>query len=523
MGDLEGRLIPGTREPHSNPFVSPDGQWVGYFAMAGGQFATTGQLKKMAVSGGAPVIMCAATTPFGVSWAADNTILFGQRAGIMRVSANSGAPELIIRADEGDQMYGPQLLPDGDSVLFSVTKKMGPNRWDQAQVVVQSLSSGKRTVVVQGGSEARYLSTGHVVYALRDGLFGIAFDAKRLKVAGGAVPLVEGVQRSVGVNGAGSNYAVSDRGTLVYVTGGGTSLRSLVWMNRNGTAAGPVSSIPAGTYEDPRLSPDGGRIVVTLNGDIWIYDVATGRSSRLTRDGASLMGVWDPTGSHIAYSSARKGNLEAWVEPSDGTAEPRQLTTLGGQVHVDAWSPDGRTLTIHRHPPEGPVTILILPMDTADPKPQVFFEGDFSAEGAEFSRDGRYVAYLAEKTGQREVYIRPYRKPGGEVTVSVGGGREPVWAANGDVLYRNLTGERMFAVSVTTEPTLKVGRPLELFQGLYYVSPTGSPRPQYDVTADGQRFLMLAPAPGTSGSVPRPRMIVVQNWFEELKARVPTK
>jgi len=190
---------------------------------------------------------------------------------------------------------------------------------------------------------------------------------------------------------------------------------------------------------------------------------------------------------------------------------------------VDAWSPDGRTLTIHHHPSEGAVSILMLPMDGVDPKPQVFFKGDFNAEGADFSRDGRYVAYLAEETSQLEIYIRPYRKPGGEVTVSVAGGREPVWAANGDVFYRNPTGERMFAVSVTTEPTLKVGKPLELFQGTYFVSPTGSPRAQYDVTADGQRFLMLAPAPGTSGSVPRPRMIVVQNWTEELKRLVPTR
>ena len=114
----------------SSPFVSPDGQWVAYFAMIGGQFPGSSQLKKMAVTGGAPVILCAATAPFGASWAADNTILFGQRAGIMRLSANGGTPELVVRAAEGEQMYGPQLLPDGDSVLFSVTKEVGPNRWD---------------------------------------------------------------------------------------------------------------------------------------------------------------------------------------------------------------------------------------------------------------------------------------------------------------------------------------------------------------------------------------------------------
>jgi Tol biopolymer transport system component len=480
-------------------------------------------LKKIAVSGGGAVILCAATIPFGASWTPDNTILFGQRAGIMRVSANGGTPELIIQAGESEQMYGPQLLPDRASVLFSVTREMGPGptRWDQAQVVVQSLSSGKRSVVVQGGSDARYLPTGHVVYALRDGVFGVAFDVDRLRVVGGAVPLVQGVQRPVGINAAASNYAISEQGTLVYLTRS-SSLRSLLWVNRNGSAAGPVSSIPPGTYEDPRVSPDGGRVLVTREGDVWIYDVATGRSSRLTRDGSSLMGVWDPTGSQIAYSSARKGNLEAWVEPSDGSGPPRQLTNLGGQVHVDSWSPDGRTLTMHHHPPEGPTSIVMLPVDTTDPKPRVFLKGDFNAEGADFSRDGRYVAYQADATGQREIYIRRYSEPGGQVTVSVGGGREPVWANNGDLFYRSLTGERMFAVSVPTEPALKVERPVELFQGPYYISPGGSPRPQYDVMPDGQRFLLLASVPGTNTSGARPRMVVVQNWFDELRRLVPT-
>ena len=492
MANLEARLIPGTQERLTTPFFSPDGQWVGYFVSSGPANDTT-QLKKISVSGGAAVILCAATIPFGASWTHDNTILFGQHAGIMRVSANGGTPQLVIQAAENEQVYGPQLLPDGASVLFSVTREMGPSRWDQAQVVVQSLSSGKRSVVVQGGSDARYLPTGHLVYALRDGVFGVAFNADRLNVTGAAVPLVQGVQRAVGVNAAGSNYALSEQGTLVYLTRS-SALRSPVWMNRNGAAAESIGSISPGAYEDPRLSPDGGRVLVTRDGDIWIYDVATGRSSRLTRDGSSLMGVWDPTGSQIAYSSARKGNLEVWVEPVDGNVPPRQLTTLGGQVHVDSWSPDGRTLTIHHHPPEGPTSILMVPMDTTASTPRVFFKGDFSAESAEFSPDGRYVAYQAEATGQREIYIRNYSKPGGQVTVSVGGGREPVWANNGDVIYRSLTGERLFAVSVTTEPALKVERPVELFQGNYYISPTGSPRPQYDVARDAKRLLLLARA-----------------------------
>jgi serine/threonine-protein kinase len=522
METLEARLIPGTSENLTSPFVSPDGQWIGYFAATGqsatGQFAT-GQLKKIAVSGSTPVILCPATAAFGASWAPDNTILFGQNTGIKRVSANGGPAELIIPAGEGEQMYGPQLLPDGNSVLFSVTKNQGPTRWDEGQVVVQSTSSGERKVVVQGGSDARYLPTGHLVYALRDGVFGAAFDATRLTVIGGAVPLIQGVQRTVGVSAVASHYAVSDQGTLVFVPGI-VANRSFVWMHRNGSAE-PISAIPPGTYEDVRLSPDGGRVLATRDGDIWIYDLASGRTSRVTRDGTSQMGVWNPTGSQVAYSSAKGGNLEAWITSSDGSGQPRQLTTLGGQVHVDSWSPDGRMLTLHHHRLERPAPILMLSLDRAGSKPEVFLEGDFNAEGANFSPDGRYVAYLSQETGQREIYIRPYQGSGGQVTVSVGGGREPMWARNGDLFYRSLNGERMFTVQVATERTLKVGTPLQLFQGPFYIPGTGSPRPQYDVSADGQRLLMLTTRSSTDSSPVRPRIVIVQDWFEELRRLAP--
>ncbi len=514
MDSLEARLIQGTSENLTSPFVSPDGQWIGYFA-------ATGQLKKIAVTGGTPVTLCSATAAFGASWTHDNTILFGQNTGIKRVSANGGAAELIIAAGEGEQMYGPQLLPDGRSVLFSVTKGQGPSRWDEAQVVVQSLSSGERTVVVQGGRDARYLSTGHLVYALRDGLFGAAFDATRRTLKGGAVPLVQGVQQTVGVSAGGSNYAVSGQGTLAFVPGLDSN-RSFVWMHRNGTAE-PIGSIPAGTYEDLRLSPDGSRVLVTRDDDIWAYELASGRSSRVTRDGSSRMGVWNPTGSQVAYSSAKGGNLEAWSTSSDGSGQPQQLTTLGGQVHVDSWSPDGRMLTLHHHRLERPVPIFLLSLDRPGSKPEVFLEGDSNAEGANFSPDGRYVAYLSQESGQREIYIRPRPGTGGQVTVSVGGGREPIWAKNGEVFYRNLSGDRMFAVPVATEPTLKVGTPVQLFQGPFYTPGSGSPRPQYDVAADGQRLLMLTTRSNTDSLPARPRIVIVQDWFEELRRLVPTK
>ena len=196
MGELEARLISGTEEDLNGPFFSPDGQSVGYYAFAGSQ------LKRIAITGGAPVKIADVTNPFGASWGADGTILFGQRDGIMRVSAAGGTPELVIPAKEGEQVDSPQLLPDGDSVLFTVTTASGSTRWDEAQVVVQSLTSGARTVVVQGGSDARYVPTGHVVYALKESLFAVAFDPSSRSVSRSAVPVVQGVARAVDPAGA---------------------------------------------------------------------------------------------------------------------------------------------------------------------------------------------------------------------------------------------------------------------------------------------------------------------------------
>ena len=185
-GDLEAQLIPGTEDALASPFFSPDGESVGYWQ--------GGELKRIAISGGAPVVICAARGFLGLkaTWGPDGTIFFGQPEGIMRVSATGGAPELVIPAAEGERVHGAQLLPDGESVLFGVTTATGPGSWEQAQIAVQSLRTGERTVVLEGGTDARYVPTGHLVYALGVGLFAVAFDADRLEVQGGRCPWSKG-------------------------------------------------------------------------------------------------------------------------------------------------------------------------------------------------------------------------------------------------------------------------------------------------------------------------------------------
>ena len=515
MDALEARLFPGTEEVLESPVFSPDGQSLAYASRA------DGQLKRLALSGGAPVVLGGGTRPMGVSWEADGTILFGDAAGIMRMSANGGTPELVIPAAEGEILDGPQLLPDGDSVLFTVGNSTGgfTTQWTDAQIVAESLTSGVRTVLLPG-ADARYVSTGHLVYALDDGLFGVAFDANSLTVVGGSVSLVQGVVRATFA--ASANYAVSDDGTLFYLAGAAASGSSLAWVDRAGTVD-VLDTVSPKAYLGPRLSPNGERVLVVADGDAWIYDLASGRESPVTTDGlVNTYADWTPSGTEVAYSSSRGSRGEnVWIQPADGSGTARQLTALDdGAVHLESWTPDGRTFAAHQHV-SGGTNLLMIPLDGADVESETWLEREFSDNGAVFSPDGRYVAHVSDQTGEREIYIRPFPGPGGQETVSVGGGDEPAWASNGELFYRRPSDYAMMVVEVSTDPTLTVGQPRELFRGGVYLG--GPPRAKYAVTADGQRFLMsadLVASPGREAGTST-KVVVVQNWVEELKARVP--
>ena len=276
MGEREARLIPGTEEDLANPFFSPDGQSVAYWTAAGNQ------LQRIANTGGAPVVIADASNPFGASWGTDDTILFGQPEGILRVSTTGGNPQVVIPSAEGEQFDGPHLLPDGDSVLFSVADPNATARWDAALIVAQSLSSGERTVLVEGGSDARYLPTGHLVYALGNGLFGVALDLDTLTLTGLPVSLAQGVRRAGGATGT-AHYGVSDEGTLVYAVGETDDLAgevvTLTWVDRDGNEES-LLAVPRAS-DHPRVSPDGTRLAVDIadgfNTEVWIWDLAQER------------------------------------------------------------------------------------------------------------------------------------------------------------------------------------------------------------------------------------------------------
>ena len=500
LADVEARLILGTGPgAASTPFLSPDGQWVGYLTNAG--------LTKIPVSGGAPNVLCAATYVFGASWERDNTILFGQREGIMRVSANGGTRELIIKTEEGEQVDSPQMLPGGTWVLFTLANNTaGPARWDTAQVVVQSLQSGERKVLVKGGSDARYVPTGHLVYAVGDGLFAVPFDVESVEVSGGPVSVVQGVQRvfNPANNSAGANYGVSADGSLVYVVGspGGAEQRTLVWADRMGREE-PVKAPPR-SYIYPRISPDGTRAALWANdqqNDIWTWDFAREALTRLTFDpGIDNHPVWTPDGRRLLFSSAQAGPREIFWQSADGTGSAERLTTNGeakNRLPYDI-SPDGTRVVLREDAPN-PTThdLMVLSLD-GEHRVQPLIQTTFDEANADLSPDGRWLAYESNESGLYEVYVRTFPDVnGGRWQISTGGGTRPLWARDGrELFYMATTGSMaaLMRVPIEQQGTFTPGVPAKLFEGRYYfnnASGTGGFGRTYDVSPDGQRFLMV--------------------------------
>ncbi len=321
-----------------SPFFSPDGQSIGFWEAS--------QLKKVSVSGGAPVVLCAMPSPpYGVTWETDNTILFGlANTGIWRVSGDGGIPERIITVDAGQRAHGPQLLPGGRTVLFTLAQSAS---WDEAQIVVQSLDGGTRKTVIPGGTGGRYLPTGHLVYTLGETILAVPFDTTSLTTRGGPVPIVDGVLRQTGETSASAEFAVSSEGTLAYVPAESAppALRTLVWVDRQGREEA-ISAQPR-AYRQPRISPDGTRLATVFpddkqNVDIWVWDVAGGTWTRVTTDPhVDVEPVWTPDGQRVIFTSTRTGDLYRQI--ANGTATAERFIELSRQNRaMPAISPDDR-------------------------------------------------------------------------------------------------------------------------------------------------------------------------------------
>jgi serine/threonine-protein kinase len=527
MAEMEARPIPGTDQDVNSPFFSPDGQWVGFYSF---QDST---LKKIAITGGAAVTLCAATNPFGVSWDGDS-IIFGQGAnGILVVAANGGKPEVWARPESGEVASSPQILPGGNAALFTVTKAGNADRWDKANIVVQSRNSGERKVVIQGGGAARYVPTGHIVYALGTNLLALPFDVKRLEVTGGPIPIVEGIARALNpeTNTAAAHVDFSTDGTLAYIPSSslttGIGQRVLILTDRGGK--NEALGLPAGVYDYPRFSPDGKQLAVQTNDDsggaISIYDLS-GKSSlrRLTFQGNSRGSVWSRDGRRVAFGSSQQGKPGIFWQAADGTGVAERLTTAaaGEDVHLPtSWSPDGNTL-VFEIPKNGDWGLWALSAKgERKAEPLVDLPGSLQ-RNAEFSPDGRWFAYLSNEAKSEQVYVQPFPPTGAKYQISREHSHAPVWSPNGkELFYYDVDARKLVAVTIQTQPSFSFGVPVPLpFEGMLQ---QGFER-QYDVSPDGKRFLVLLPAtPDERESRPTQQINIVLNWFEELKQRVPTR
>jgi len=532
MDRSEGTPIAGTENSNS-PFFSPDGQWLGFWqgTVAVGAI---GELKKVPLGGGPAVTLCKTGLLYGASWGTDDTVVFASQydGGLWRVSGGGGTPQPLTTVDTKRGEFGhrlPQMLPGGQAVLFTAIKAR--YRWDDAQIVVRSLVTNEQKVLIEGAADARYVPTGHLVYVREGTLMAVPFNLERLETTGSPVGILEGVMQDVnttsssGDTGA-AQFSISDSGSLVYMPGGVADREvSAVWVSRDGKTE-PIP-IPLRSFLVPRFSPDGQQLVLTSTTGMMTQNVATygikrGALSALTTAGQNMMAVWTPDGKRVTFGSSAAGPLNLFWKPADGSGPAERLTTSEHNQRPSSWSPDGKTLAFLEIISDTHADIWTLSLENGVAKTRPLVQSPSLKRWAEFSPDGRWLAYVSNESGRDEVYVQPYPGPGFRLQVSTEGGIEPAWSHSGREMFYvipNPNGTmKMMAVDVALQPKFTVGRPHLLFEGRFAAS---TYLRNYDVASDDRRFIMIQ-AKEQAQEPSLTEMFLVQNWFEELKQKVPT-
>jgi serine/threonine protein kinase/Tol biopolymer transport system component len=508
--------IPAT-EGGYHPFFSPDGRWVGFFA--------DGKLKKIPLAGGPPQIIAEAPSPFGTSWGPDGTIVFNRRfgEGLWRVPSAGGTPEVLTTPDleRGESWFvWPESLPDGQSVLFTNTRGFTV---DEAQIEVLDLESHARKTVIEDGSYARYVPTGHLVFGHGAGIHVAPFDAERREVTGPSVPVPEPIFYDF-ENGL-PHLALSTAGSLAFVPGAGSPRRQLVSVDLEGRETPLIEARRSFAY--PRFSPDGERLAfnTTEPGDtnIWVLNLSTGTQTKLTLEGSNNFPVWTPDGERVTFRSRRGGVSGIYWKRADGSGESEPLVLTGkvGETFIpNSWSPDGNTLVFQRlTPAEAEIqSDLWIATRDGDREPLPLVATGALEGGAAVSPDGRWLAYKSNESGRYEIYVQPFPGGGERHQVSTDGALPPVWSKDGQTVFFQ-TEDQVLAVPISTSPRFRAEAPRVLLDAEYDMG-TYRTHPNFDIAPDGKSFVMVKPDEDWGRAT---EVKVILNWFEELKRLAPTE
>jgi len=518
LARLDSATLVDRGTPRS-PFFSPDGEWVGFFERAG-------VLKKISTTGGpvTDVSRSIGGAGRGAIWGPDDRIVFATSdpaTGLCRVPAQGGETEVLTRPDtahgEVDHIW-PEILPGGDAVLFTIVSAGSINT---AQVAVLDLATGVRKILIRGATHAQYVPTGHLIYASAGSLHAVRFDLDRLEVTGEPVSVAERV--AITADG-GVNAVISPDGTLAYVrpgTQGGA--RELVWVRRDGRE--DATAAPPRAYAYPRVSPDGTRVALEVadqERDIWVWNFARETLIRLTdnpgRDGFPL---WTRDSQRIIFGSARSAFTNLFWRAADGTGSVDRLTESRKIQFPYSISPDGTRVVFREDDPETGLDIAMTSL-RGEPATAPLIRTPFDELNGEISPDGRWLAYQSTESGQDEIYVRPFPNVNdGRWDVSSGGGTRPLWARNGQELFY-LAPDGLNVVAIEGGSSFKAARPIRLIERRYFAETAFIGR-TYDVSPDGQRFLMIRPSGGGVKDTARSSIVIVQGWFEELKRLAPAK
>ncbi|MDH4132849.1 MAG: hypothetical protein OEV95_13710, partial [Gemmatimonadota bacterium] len=479
------------------------------------------KLKKVPVGGG-PAITLASDVQNGhasASWGDDGFIVYASAGfGLSRVSGSGGQSELASDTSTSDEgIFWPQVLPGGRGVLAQHCR----NRCAQHDLTLLDLDTRQLTVLVEGATRGWYLPTGYLLYATQEGaLYAAPFDLGKRAITGAAVPLLDNVRS--GISNA-TRLAVSPAGTIAYL-GGAANAGDLVVAQVDRAGREEVLISRAGSYDLPRLSPEGERIGLVIpvenRNQIWVYDIPSATLSQLTFEGTNSRPSWSPDGTRLVFASDRSGNWDLWWAPADGSG-PGERVAEGPDVTsamVTSWSRDGKWI-VFDGVAEGDSGVAVQEDVFAVPTTgkrirQLAVGTPADEQSGVVSPDGRWIAYNSDESGTTQVYVRPFLVPGGRGLISTGRGSEPVWVSNQELAYRDGDNDSLTVAILELGARIRVLRRTALFDYSRYRM--GNPSWQgYDVSRDGKRFLVTRSVEVQAD----PEPIVVLNWFAEVRRR----